>query len=344
MTDTGHPSRRDFLRWGTAVSSAFVAGSLPRWAVAGEKGSDNAQPAPLPTRSWGKLKQPVPMLWLGTARVHREPNRSFDETVAQIRYGLDQGITLIDTARSYGSEKAIGEAIKGRRDKLTLLTKTTDRTYDGAMRELEQSLKDLGTDHVEIWKVHSIGYRHNGDEEVENLRRPDGVMKAMREMKEQGVVKHIGFTGHTDPEYMLKVMAWDQDGEFDTMLFTLSAATWKNQAGWEQKVLPAAQKKNYGLVGMKVFGAGSAIGDGPDKASAYELMKYVYDRGLPTVTLGLYTQAQVDEAVQAVKRISQEQSTDGEKKKSAQRLRERLPSRPLAFQQPGYVDGHGDTA
>lgn len=338
MSRAERPTRRDFLQWGTAASGAFLVGGLPAWAAAVD---EPAKPQPLPTQKWGKLDHQVGMLWLGTSHIHR--GKSLEDAAALIQYALDQGITQIDTARSYGSEDAIGRAIRGRRDQLTLLTKTTDRTYDGAMRELEQSLKALGTDHVDVWKVHSIGYRHNGDEEIEHLRNRDGVMRAMRKAKDEGLTKYIGFTGHTDPEYMVKVMAWDTDGEFDTLLYAISAATWRNQPGWEEKVTPLAHEKKYGLIGMKVLNAGSAVGDGGRRASVKELAAYVYDLKLPTITLGLYKRAEIDTAVAACRAYAKERAQQAEESAARERgraaLHAKLAGLDLPYQRPGYVDG-----
>jgi uncharacterized protein len=340
MSRADRPTRRDFLQWGTAASGAFLTGGLPVWAAAAEEPA-KPQPQPLPTQKWGKLDHRVAMLWLGTAHIHR--GKSLDEAAALVQDALDKGITQIDTARSYGSEDAIGRAIRGRRDQLTLLTKTTDRSYDGAMRELEQSLKALGTDHVDVWKVHSIGYRHDGEQEIENLRNRNGVMKAMRKAKAEGLTKYIGFTGHTDPAYMVKVMEWDTDGEFDTLLYAISAATWRNQPGWEEQVTPLAREKNYGLMGMKVLNAGSAVGVGGRRASVQELAAYVYDLNLPTITLGLYKRAEVDTAIAACRAYAAKREQKSEhsaaRERSRAALHAKLAGLDLPYQRPGYVDG-----
>lgn len=334
-------TRRDVLRWSAWAASGAVLAP----AVGAAPDASVVDAGRLPQRAWGKLKRPADMLWLGTSgwRGH-DPDR----IVPLIRHALARGVRFIDTAHSYGSEGFVGQAIRGRRDELFIMTKTTQRGYDGAMQELEESLERLGTDRVELWKVHSIGLQHTGDEEVEHLRKPDGVMKAMRKMKEQGVVKHIGFTGHTDPAYMLKVIDWDVDGEFDTMLFTISAAlAKKRQRDWEDKVLPAGRKKNYGLIAMKVFGAGQAVGAGPSRATPAELLKYVYDLGLPSATIGVQNKAEIDAAVDAVQNYAAQQkqtapqgaSTAAEAEQGRFALRSRFVDLHMPFEQAGYIDG-----
>ena len=253
----------------------------------------------LPTRPFGKTGRQVCMLALGTGLIAQD--REFDEAVGIIRHALDCGITYIDTAESYGSEKQVGAAIAGRRKGLFLATKTLRRDYDGAMRELEQSLRLLGTDHLDLWQVHSIGHEgRSGEQEVATLRKPDSVMKAMRKARQEGTVDFVGFTGHTKPEYMLQVMAAD-DLDFDTMLFVISAAVAREDSrDWEQKVLPAGRQKNLGLIAMKVFGGGKAVGEGEERAKPAELLSYVWDRGLRVANVGLYTKPQVDAAVAAL--------------------------------------------
>lgn len=340
MSRANQPSRREMLKWSAAAASgAVLGGGLPvGWATDQPK-----RPNALPQRPWGKVGRPVDMLWMGTSHLPHVPH---DDAVQLVRYALDQGIRFIDTAYTYDSEHLVGEAIKGRRDDLFIMTKTTDRTYDGAMRELEASLQRLGTDHVDLWNVHSIGFRGvSGDEEVAALRKPDGVMKAMRKMKSEGVAKHIGFTGHVDPQYMLQVIAWDAEGEFEVMLFTISAALAKqNQRGWEDNVLPAGKKKNYGLIGMKVLGAGRAVGQGQDRAPAASLMKYVYDLGLPTVTIGMRKREEVDEAIRVCRAYAAaEQKPDAGAAHQAEReriaLRRRFTNLFLPFEHPDYIDG-----
>jgi len=290
-----------------------------------------------------RLKTAEPRLGTG----HLARDRSLDEAVDVVRHALDAGITYIDTAPSYNSEKQVGKGIVGRRKGLFLATKTLRRDYDGAMRELEQSLHLLSTDHLELWQVHSIGVgRRTGEDELALLRKPDSVMKAMRKVKEQGVADLVGFTGHVNPDYMLHIVQAD-DLDFDTMLFVISAAlARKNQRGWEDRLLPAGRKKGLGLIAMKVFGAGKAVGRGTDQASPAELLHYVWDRGIPVANVGLYSKKHLDAAVAACKAYaaksrSRKESPGGGGPPPADdlALRERFRDITLPFEQAGYRDG-----
>lgn len=336
-----HPlTRRELLR------RAAVAAGGGALAASGLAQTTSPMQLPkLPTRPFGETGRSVCMLALGTGHLARD--RSLDEAADVVRHALDAGITYIDTAPQYKSEKHVGKGIAGRRRGLFLATKTLQRDYDGAMRELEQSLRFLGADHLELWQVHSIGVsRRTGEEELALLRKPDSVMKAMRKVKEQGVVDLVGFSGHINPDYMLHILQAD-DLDFDTMLFVISAAlARKNQRGWEDRLLPAGRKKNLGLIAMKVYGGGAAVGPGADKASPAELLHYVWDRGIPVANVGLHSKKHVDAAVAACKAYaaksrSGKESPGGGGLPPADdlALRERFRDITLPFEQPDYDDG-----
>lgn len=361
MLDGPPLTRREFIH-----TASVAAGGVALAASGMTAADDPSQKAILPTRKLGRTGREVSMLALGTALVHQK--QSFDDAVAAIAAALDAGITYIDTARDYRSEPHVGKAIAGRRKGLFIATKTLRRDYDGAMRELEGSLKDLGTDHLELWQVHSIGHAGNGDEELAKLRKPDSVMKAMRKSRDEKVVDFIGFTGHTKPEYMLKILAAGEL-DFDTTLFIISAGLARqNQRGWEDDVLPAARKRDLGLIAMKVFGGGGAVGEGENRASPAELLRYVWDRGVATANVGLYSRKEVNEAVAALRdykppapleqqpaRSPAEQGKgdrpagdpppddrpERDPKQRGELLRRRFLDLHLPFERPGYRDVWG---
>lgn len=351
MSTPSNRSRREVLQSAAITAAGVALGQSPALANAADP------TATLPTRPFGRTGREVCMLAHGTGEIaHRKV--PFDEVVDVIAHGIDSGITYIDTAVTYDAEEHVGKAIAGRRKGLFIATKTVERTYDGAMKQLEQSLKRLGTDHLNLWQVHSIGHNGaTGDQELARLRDPNGVLKAMRKAKEEKIIDHFGFTGHTNPDFMLAVLA-DESLTFDTMLFTISAAmTGGNRDGWEGKVLPAGRKRNLGLIAMKIFGGGNAVGVGEKKATPAELLHYIWDLGLPVANVGLYTKDQVDAAVAACKSYkpkpakSDAKPTDAEKKTpgggptpsaawtTRDELRARLNGIALPFERMGYLDG-----
>jgi len=166
---------------------------------------------------------------------------AYCDSVEGYRAALDCGVTYVDTARVYrdgADEEVIGRAIKGRRDDLVLATKTGKRDGAEARKELETSLKLLGTDYVDIYQIHHL----NTQPEREQALGPDGALEAIQKARDEGLVSFIGVTGHD----WVQVAAAVATGEFDTFL------CWYNCAMKEPEttVFPAADAHDTGGVIM----------------------------------------------------------------------------------------------
>ena len=145
---------------------------------------------PLPTTVLGRTGLTVTRLGIGGA---------YCPTVAGYRAALDTGVTYVDTARAYrdgDDERVVGEALVGRRQDVVLATKTMSRDAAGARKDLETSLRLLRTDYVDVWQIHYL----NTEAEREQALGPGGAMEAAVKAREQGLVRHIGVTGHNWPE------------------------------------------------------------------------------------------------------------------------------------------------
>jgi len=147
------------------------------------------------------------------------------------------------------SEEWMGIGLPGRRDKVFLMTKvcTHDRCKNVAMQQLEESLKRLGTVHLDLWQIHEVIY-----ENVPDLHfAKGGVVEALDEAKKQGKVRFVGFTGHKNPATHLRMLA--HDFPFDTVQMPLNCfdATYRN---FEQQVLPELQRRGMAALGMKSLG------------------------------------------------------------------------------------------
>ena len=195
--------RREFLKRGVAAVGGAAAGAgLGAGAVAAASRplpQNPRTPRAMPTRNLGRTGYPVGVFSLGgQAAVEQAANE--EAAVAIVEKALDLGVNYVDTAARYGgdvpwSQTYIGQVMKRRRGEAFLATKTHDRTRDGSMKLLEQSLKLLQTDHLDLWQIHNLQTM----EQVEQIFRPDGAVAALREAKEQGIVRHVGVTGHADP-------------------------------------------------------------------------------------------------------------------------------------------------
>ncbi|MBD0335978.1 MAG: aldo/keto reductase, partial [Cyanobacteria bacterium Co-bin13] len=164
-----------------------------------------------------------------------------------IHRALELGIRYFDTASNYGpSETFLGKVLPAHRAEVFNATKTSQRSRDDAWRELEQSLQRLQTDHIDLWQFHALTY----DWDIETLLDAQrGAVKAAEEAKEQGLIRHLGVTGHHNPDIIVKAI---QQYPFDTALVPINAADKHTSKSFINTVLPVAQQQNVGIIAMKV--------------------------------------------------------------------------------------------
>ena len=187
---------------------------------------------------------------LGSAKDQQEVN----DIVA---CAMDAGVNFLDNGWEYHnghSEEAVGIALKGKRQAAIVMSKvcTHGRGKDIAIQQLEQSLRRLQTDYLDLWQVHEIIYENDPD----LIFRPGGAAEALLEAKQQGKVRAIGFTGHKDPSIHLKMLS--HDFPFDTVQMPLNCldATFRS---FETGVLPVAKQRGMGVLGMKSMGGSGEI-------------------------------------------------------------------------------------
>lgn len=206
---------------------------------------------PMPRRPLGKTGLQVSILGLGGgAVIGLKGTDNERKAIDLVRRAVELGVNYIDTAREYGpSEERIGTALQGARQDVVLATKTQDRTRDGSMRLLEESLKALQTDYLDVWQIHHIDH----PDEVKAVMAKEGAVQALQEAKEQGVVRHIGVTGHYDPRPLAALI---RRHDFDTALLAMNAADVHGAHSFIDKALPEALAKKMGVVCMKVTSLG----------------------------------------------------------------------------------------
>jgi aryl-alcohol dehydrogenase-like predicted oxidoreductase len=237
-------NRREFL-CGSAAAVAFAGCAVRESAQSGQ-----AQRPGIPRRPLGKTGEKVSVLILGGVVAMKEPPTADFHPAQLADAALDAGISYFDTAAAYGdgqSERNYGEVLATRRKEVFLATKTGDRSYEGAMRSVEASLKRLRTDRLDLLQVHGVGAK----EDFARWDKPDGVMKALHELRDQKVTRFIGVTGHESAEAMRRAI---ELFDFDTILTTFNPTA--RRIPFQQLVLPVAQKKQMGILAMKVMGGG----------------------------------------------------------------------------------------
>lgn len=203
----------------------------------------------LPKRPLGTTGEEVSILAVGGGHVARQSIPS-SEVIQIIQYAIDQGVTFIDTAWEYHggrSEALIGEAIRGRRDDLFLMTKVCARDRAGATEQLEESLRRLGTDHLDLWQFHEINY----DNDHDWIFAPGGAAEAARDALKSGKVRHVGFTGHKHPDFLLSMLEHDFPWATVQMPINVLDASFRS---FGQRVLPELQKRGIAALGMKSLG------------------------------------------------------------------------------------------
>ena len=210
----------------------------------------------IPRRPFGRADERVSALALGGYHLGLVGNQR--EAIKIVHAAIDGGITFMDNAWEYhegASEEILGKALVGRRDDVFLMTKvcTHGRDRAVAMRQLKQSLRRLKTDHLDLWQVHECVYPNDPDRHFES----GGVIEALVEAKEQGLVRYVGFTGHKLPEIHLAMLS--HGFPFDSVQMPLNCfdATFRS---FEQSVLPEARRQGLAILGMKSMGGeGDAV-------------------------------------------------------------------------------------
>ncbi len=238
-------SRRELLKK-TAVATAALA-LRPSLAMADSE--SRFDPKGLPTKVHGETGVRVPRIGLGTGSRFCAVE---DEDKAQeiLTYALDNGLYYWDTAHDYRSETVIseerlGRVLKDRRKEVFLATKVAAREPDQAKRDIEESLSLLQTDHLDLLQVHSL--ESPGD--LYRIAEKGGVLDVVRRMRDQGVAKNIGFTGHSSAEAMARAA---KEFDFDTMLISLNHHP-ELEGDAERDSIPAAAARGLGISVMKVI-------------------------------------------------------------------------------------------
>ena len=248
----------------------------------------NSPFAPIPVRPLGQTGCHVTQFALGGEGVLRTHGR-MAEAVAVIHRALDQGVTYCDTAPAYaGSLDYYGAALGERRGQVFLASKTHDRTRDGSLRLLEQSLKRLRTDHLDLWQLHDL----RSVSDLAMIFGRGGALEALLQAREEGRVRFLGLTGHHDPSILLEAM---RRFDFDTVLIALNVAD-IHRLSFARTVLADAAKRGMGVIGMKVYAAGALLQAGRASVTSADAMGYVLSlAGVSTVVIGCSSPAEVDD-------------------------------------------------
>jgi aryl-alcohol dehydrogenase-like predicted oxidoreductase len=251
----------------------------------------------------------VPIIGFGTYPFCSKYKNRDDEAVQLLRHGFDLGITYFDTATSYGggwAQSMVGRALKDRRKEAFIATKIYGRfTYDEIMRNFEGTLERLQTDYVDLLYVHNL----QTVEEANKFGQKGGIVETYYKLREQKVARFIGVSGHSDP---IPVTLFIERHDLDCVLIALNAAmqgvvydnsisSFKNDPtsrhSFETIALPAALKKNMGILAMKTSAQGQLIGSAPKKADIHTLLRYTWSLPITSSMIGMTNIAEVEQNV-----------------------------------------------
>lgn len=242
----------------------------------------------IPLRKLGKTGFSVSLFSLG-GEAAVEKAAGAEEAEAIINRALDRGVNYIDTAPAYGgggSESNIGRVMEYRRNEVFLATKTGNRTYDGTMHLVEESLKRLRTDYLDLYQLHNV----RTAQDLEQVFAENGAVKALENLKAQGVIRFTGITGHRDPDVLLEGI---KRYPFDCLLMALNAGD-IHYAPFQDQLLEEAVRKEMGIIAMKVTARGRIFrADG--LAGMKQALDYVFSFPISTAIVGISTLAEVDE-------------------------------------------------
>jgi aryl-alcohol dehydrogenase-like predicted oxidoreductase len=204
----------------------------------------------IPRRTLGRTGAGVSVLGLGGEGVLRTTGYD-DEAYALINSAIDLGINYCESARAYaGSESYYGKALGERRAGVFLTSKSHARDRRGARAHLQETLKNMKTDHLDLWQVHDV----RTDEDIREIFGPGGAIEAFVEAKEKGMTRFIGVTGHHDPQVLRRCI---ELFPFDTVLLPVNPGE-PAYKSFLKEVVPLALEKQMGIIGMKVYFRGLA--------------------------------------------------------------------------------------
>jgi len=324
MNKNSHIGRRAFLGTGLTAAASVVAGNslygtpasgaLDLQKLKNEHPYNERTHLAMPTNAFGKTGFKVGILSLG-GQATLEQKGTEDISLKMINRAIDLGVNYIDTAASYGggiSQKHIGMVMNSRRKEVWLSTKTHDRSYDGSMRLLEESLNSLQTDHLDMWQLHNV----QRQDQVDQIFAEDGALKALLKAKEEGVVRHLGVTGHYEPMILLECL---NRFDFDAILLAVNAAD-VHYLSFKKYLLPEAQKKGTAIIGMKVATRGRMISTWtpppleeqpermrtplPGTITIKEALSYNMTLPVSTTILGVDNLEQIEENMQIASQFS----------------------------------------
>jgi predicted aldo/keto reductase-like oxidoreductase len=284
-----------------ATGAGSTAKAMPVKPGEPRKGETMSQTSEMPYRALGKTGVKVSCIGLGGFHLGQSKLEE-DDMIKLFHTAIDRGINFSDNSWDYNqgeSERRVGKALKGYRDKVFVMTKFDGRTKGSALQQLDESLQRLDVDHVDLWQFH------------ENIRLEDpdrffadgGAVEAMVEARKAGKIKYMGFTGHKDPSVHLRMllMAEKNNFSFDTAQMPLNVMD-AHFRSFEKEVLPVLMRKQIGVLGMKSMGDKNILAS--KTVTPLECLQYALSLPSSVVITGIDSMPILEQAFRAAKTYS----------------------------------------
>ena len=284
-------NRREFLKAGVAAGVTF---GLAESLLAQQQNDGSG----LPTRPLGRTGEKVSILCLGGWHIGKAARDDGEQAAVRLMHeAIDNGMTFFDNCWDYHngfSEELMGKAIQDRRDKVFLMTKVCERDYEGAKKNLDDSLRRLKTDVIDLWQFHEMVYDNDPDWVFDK-----GGLRAALEAQKAGKVRFIGFTGHKDPRIHLKMLNKPYAWAAAQMPINVCDYFYRSFAN---EVVPVCLQKDVAVLGMKSLGGSPNGTDGKiphaGLASAKECLRYALSQPIASLVVGLRNKRDLDQALE----------------------------------------------
>lgn len=279
--------------------------------------------AEVPTRPFGRTGIPVSILALGGW--HLGLPKTERESTRLVHAAIDRGITFMDNAWDYNegvSEIRMGKALAGRRDKAFVMTKCCVHGRDArvAMKQLEESLRRLKTDYLDLWQLHEVIF----DDEPARYFARGGAVEALDRAREQGKVRFVGFTGHKNPDLHLEMLEHDYTWDSCQLPLNCFDASFRS---FETRVLPELNRRGIAPIGMKSLG-GDARAVKEKVVTPQEAIRYTLSLPIATLVSGIDT----------MRVLNQNLAIAGDFRPMTERQRETLRRRVAATARDGRFE------
>ena len=320
-------TRRKFVQTSTAAAATVaIAPSMSCSRISSPYDAKG-----LATKKLGNTGVRVPFMGFGMGSRWMAVEED-DKALEILEYALNQGLYYWDTASSYGndrisSEERVGKILPKHRDEVFLVTKTQERTAEGAKADIEQSLKRLNTDHIDLLHVHAL----KSVEDAEMLGEKGMVLEVLHQYKSEGIIKHIGFTGHSSAEGMKRAA---ELYDFEAMMIALNHQFKDGSQKFEELPAPYANKKGLGVIAMKVVRPRETV----ETLAIPDLIRYALSlKEFHMINVGIDSMDVLKENLEIFKSFKPFDDKKMDEIKVA--LRPFHQGKDVAWMHPSYVDG-----